>query len=101
MKRFHVHVADLESSVGFYSTLFGQAPSVVKSDYAKWMLEDPRLNFAMTSGATAPAIGHLGFPVESDDELRVIEQRLDAAGQSVMKQENAACCYARGNRGWV
>lgn len=103
MKRFHVHVhvADLESSVSFYSTLFDQGPTVVKSDYAKWMLEDPCVNFAITSGATAPAIDHLGFQVESDDELGVIAQRLDAAGQSVVKQENAACCYARGNKGWV
>jgi len=103
MKRFHVHVhvADLEASIGFYSTLFDEQPAVVKSDYAKWMLEDPRVNFAISSGATNPAIDHLGFQVESDEELASVTRRLDAAGQSVVKQENATCCYARGNKGWV
>jgi catechol 2,3-dioxygenase-like lactoylglutathione lyase family enzyme len=103
MKRFHVHVhvGDLDASVRFYSMLFGQQPTVIKSDYAKWMLDDPRVNFAITSGAAAPAIDHLGFQVESDEELATIGRRLDAAGQSVVRQENAACCYARGNKGWV
>ena len=103
MKRFHVHVhvADLDASVRFYSTLFGEQPTVIKSDYAKWMLEDPCVNFAITSGAATPRIDHLGFQVQSDDELGTITQRLDAAGQMVVKQENAACCYARGNKGWV
>lgn len=103
MKRFHVHVhvADLDASVRFYSTLFGEQPTVIKSDYAKWMLEDPRVNFAISSGAATPRIDHLGFQVESDQELRAITLRLDAAGQVVVKQENAACCYARGNKGWV
>jgi hypothetical protein len=74
---------------------------VVKPDYAKWMLEDPRVNFAITSGASEPAIDHLGFQVESDAELTTVTQRLDTAGQSVVKQQNATCCYARGNKGWV
>lgn len=103
MKRFHVHVhvTDLDSSIRFYSTLFGQQPTVVKTDYAKWMLEDPRVNFAITSGASNPAIDHLGFQVESDDDLATIAGRLSAAGQTVTKQENATCCYAQGNKGWV
>ena len=103
MKRFHAHVKveDLESSVRFYSTLFGAEPAVLKSDYAKWMLDDPRINFAITAGTHAPGIDHLGLQVESDDELAVIARRLEAAGQSVIKQENAACCYARGNKEWV
>ena len=103
MKRFHVHVhvADLDESVRFYSTLFGEQPAVVKPDYAKWMLEDPRVNFAITSGAASPAVDHLGFQVESDEELALVTQRLGAAGQSVVRQENATCCYARGNKGWV
>jgi len=103
MKRFHVHVhvADLDASVRFYSTLFGEQPAVIKPDYAKWMLEDPRVNFAITSGAAAPAIDHLGVQVDSDDELAGIAQRLEAAGQLVIKQENATCCYARGNKGWI
>jgi catechol 2,3-dioxygenase-like lactoylglutathione lyase family enzyme len=103
MKRFHVHVRveDLESSKRFYSTLFGAEPAVVKADYAKWMLEDPRVNFAITSGSTAPGLDHLGLQVESDDDLTTIAARLTTAGQSVLKQDNAACCYARGNKGWV
>jgi len=103
MKRFHSHVRvdDLESSVRFYSTLFGTEPAVLKSDYAKWMLDDPRVNFAITAGSTFPGLDHLGLQVESDEDLEVIAQRLDDAGQLVKKQENASCCYARGNKGWV
>ena len=103
MKRFHVHirVEDLETSKHFYSTLFGVEPAGVKPDYAKWMLEDPRINFAITSGSTSPGLDHLGLQVESDEDLATIAGRLDAAGQSVVKQENASCCYARGNKGWV
>jgi catechol 2,3-dioxygenase-like lactoylglutathione lyase family enzyme len=103
MKRFHAHVRvdDLASSVRFYSTLFGTEPAVLKADYAKWMLDDPRVNFAITAGSTATGLDHLGLQVESDADLAIIAGRLDAAGQSVMKQTNAACCYARGNKGWV
>jgi len=103
MKRFHAHVRvdDLDSSVRFYSTLFGTEPAVLKADYAKWMLDDPRVNFAITSGSTSVGLDHLGLQVESDEELATIAGRLSAAGQSVAKQENAACCYARGNKGWV
>ena len=103
MKRFHAHVRvdDLASSVRFYSTLFGAEPTVLKPDYAKWMLDDPRVNFAITSGAGVTGLDHLGFQVESDEDLAVIASRLSAAGESVVKQENAACCYARGNKGWV
>jgi len=103
MKRFHVHVHvnDLDASVQFYSTLFGEEPVVIKRDYAKWMLEDPRVNFAISSGANTPAIDHLGFQVESDEDLTAIAQRLNAAGESALEQENATCCYARGNKRWV
>jgi len=103
MKRFHAHVRveDLESSVRFYSTLFGVEPTVLKADYAKWMLDDPRVNFAITAGSTSTGLDHLGLQVEADDDLAIIARRLEAAGQSVSKQENAACCYARGNKGWV
>ena len=71
MKRFHAHVRvdDLESSVRFYSTLFGTEPAVLKADYAKWMLVDPPVNFAITAGSTAPGLDHLGLQVESDDDL--------------------------------
>ena len=103
MKRFHAHVRvdDLESSVRFYSMLFGTEPAVLKADYAKWMLVDPPVNFAITAGSTAPGLDHLKLQVESDEDLTLIARRLDAAGSSVLKQENAACCYARGNKGWV
>jgi len=103
MKRFHVHVsvADLDESVKFYSTLFGNEPTVIKDDYAKWLLDDPRVNFAISAGASHAAIDHLGFQVESDDELGEVTERLAAAGAAVTRQENATCCYARGNKGWV
>jgi hypothetical protein len=103
MKRFHAHVMvnNLDSSVRFYSTLFGAEPAVLKSDYAKWMLDDPRVNFALTEGASSPGLDHLGLQVESDEELAVMARRLNAAGESIEKQENASCCYARGNKGWV
>ena len=103
MKRFHAHVRvdDLESSVRFYSTLFGTNPAVLKADYARWMLDDPRVNFAITAGSTSTGLDHLGLQVESDEELAIIAERLGAVRQSVVKQENAACCYARGNKGWV
>ena len=103
MKRFHVHmhVTDLDSSVRFYSTLFGEQPVVIKTDYAKWMLEDPRLNFAITSGAPKPEIDHLGLQVESGEDLSTIGTRLKAAGDTVREQANATCCYAKGDKGWV
>lgn len=103
MKRFHVHVhvSDLDASVKFYSTLFGEQPGVIKPDYAKWMLDDPQLNFAISSGADTPAIDHLGFQVDSDKQLGAAAQRLNAAGESVVEQENATCCYTRGNKRWV
>lgn len=103
MKRFHVHlhIADLDSSVRFYSALFGERPAVLKLDYAKWMLEDPQVNFAITSGAAKPTIDHLGFEVESDKDLATMAGRLVAAGQVVVRQDGAACCYARGNKRWV
>jgi catechol 2,3-dioxygenase-like lactoylglutathione lyase family enzyme len=103
MKRFHAHVMveNLESSLRFYSTLFGAEPAVLKADYAKWMLDDPRVNFAVTAGSSSAGLDHLGLQVESDEELAAIAERLAAGGQAVEKQENASCCYARGNKGWV
>src|SRR5277367_2627701 len=103
MKRFHVHVRveDLEASVKFYAVLFGMQPSVSRTDYAKWMLDDPQVNFAISAGSVTSGIDHLGFQVEADEELAEITQRLKAAGAAVEEQKNAACCYARGNKGWV
>lgn len=103
MKRFHVHVAvaDLDSSIRFYSALFGAAPDVSKSDYAKWMLDDPRVNFAISKRGDAPGVNHLGVQVESDDELLQMRGRLSQAEQPVVEQPGAACCYAASNKHWV
>ena len=103
MKRLHVSVAvnDLDKSVSFYSTLFGTKPIVLKPDYAKWMLEDPRVNFSISSRGTRKGVDHLGIQVDDDAELAVVAGRLTKAGQSVVKQEAAACCYAKSNKAWV
>ncbi len=103
MKRMHVHVSvdDLARSIGFYSKLFDAEPSVVESDYAKWMLDDPRLNFAISARGAEPGIDHLGIQVDSGDELEVIHDRLDAAGQTLVSQEATTCCYARSDKHWV
>jgi catechol 2,3-dioxygenase-like lactoylglutathione lyase family enzyme len=104
MKRFHVHVAvpDLQQSIRFYSTLFGSEPSVVKPDYAKWMLEDPRVNFAISQRDGARAgINHLGFQAESDAELEAIHGRLQNADADVVQEKDASCCYARSDKYWV
>jgi catechol 2,3-dioxygenase-like lactoylglutathione lyase family enzyme len=103
MKRLHVHVAveDLSRSIGFYSTLFGAAPAVVKDDYAKWMLDDPRVNFAISDRARVPGIDHLGIQVESGEELAELAERLKAAGETTRDQEATTCCYARSDKAWV
>lgn len=104
MKRLHVHVAvdDLERAIGFYSTLFGISPAVRKPDYAKWMLDDPRVNFAVSQHANRSAgIDHLGIQVESDAELRALAARLKSAGERTRDQEAATCCYAQSNKAWV
>ena len=103
MKRFHVHVAvhDLEQSIRFYSSLFGAAPSVTKNDYAKWMLEDPRVNFAISMRGAKPGLDHLGLQAETDEELEEIGVRLAQADVSVMPQKGAACCYAKSDKYWT
>ena len=103
MKRLHVSVtvADLEASVRFYSTLFGQAPSVRKDDYAKWMLDDPCVNFAIDTNGDAPGVDHLGIQVSDGRELTEIATRLDEAQVASATQEDAACCYAKGDKNWV
>jgi len=102
MKRFHVHVHvdDLRQSIRFYSALFGAEPSVTKSDYAKWMLEDPRLNFAMSSGTHHKGIGHLGFQVDRPEELAEIAARGKAAELGGVEEREARCCYAKSNKNW-
>ena len=104
MKRLHVHVAvdDLQRSVGFYSTLFATGPSVLKDDYAKWMLDDPRVNFAISARAgRADGVDHLGIQVETDSELHELAARLKAAGETTRDQEATTCCYAQSNKAWV
>lgn len=103
MKRFHMHVAvdDIEQSVRFYSTLFGAEPSVLKPDYAKWMLEDPRVNFAISSRGTKAGLDHVGIQVENATELADIHSRLERADQDMFKQEGTSCCYAKSNKYWV
>ena len=103
MKRLHVNVAvsDLDQSVRFYSTLFATEPTMLKPDYAKWMLEDPRVNFAISTRGDAKGLDHLGIQVESGDELREIADRLAAAGRNVFDQGETHCCYARSDKAWV
>jgi hypothetical protein len=103
MKRFHVHVSvpDLDASIRFYSTLFGTAPAVVKSDYAKWMLEDPRVNFAISQRGGKAGINHLGLQTDSDEELESLNGQLQQADLSTQAEKEVACCYARSNKYWV
>jgi len=104
MKRFHMHVGvtDLDVSIAFYTHLFGAEPSVVKSDYAKWMLEDPRINFAisMREGA-AKGIEHVGLQVEDEDELTEVYARLKAADRPVLEEGATTCCYAKSKKSWI
>ncbi len=104
MKRLHVHVSvsDLTQSIGFYSTLFGAEPSVVKSDYAKWMLDDPRVNFAISAGQhAARGIEHLGIQVEDAGELAQVYGRLKAADRPVLDEGATTCCYAKSEKSWI
>ncbi len=102
MKRFHVHVAvkDLESSIRFYSALFGEQPTVTKSDYAKWMVDDPRINFAISQRGAGAGVNHLGLQVESDEELERLRAQAEQADLASAAEKNVSCCYARGNKYW-
>jgi len=103
MKRFHVHVGvnDLDQSIRFYSVLFGVEPSVRHDDYAKWMLEDPRINFAISTRALKKGIDHVGLQASDAAELEDIGQRLAAAEVATQPQKGAACCYAKSNKYWT
>ena len=103
MKRFHVHVAvkDIAESVQFYSTFFNTPPSVEKDDYAKWMLDDPRINFAISTRGREPGLDHLGIQVENPEDLQEISQRLKSAQQPILEQEQTTCCYAKADKAWV
>jgi predicted enzyme related to lactoylglutathione lyase len=103
MKRMHVHVAvnDLQQSINFYSALFAAQPTVLKSDYAKWMLDDPRVNFAISARGRQAGVDHLGIQVEDKDELNDVYARLHKAGGTVIEQGQTNCCYAKSEKSWI
>ena len=104
MKRLHVHMAveNLDQSIRFYSTLFAAEPTVVKPDYAKWMLEDPRVNFAIsTHNGRAAGLDHLGIQVEDGGELQEVYGRLKAADRPVLEEGMTTCCYAKSEKSWI
>lgn len=103
MKRLHVHVAveNLAASIRFYSALFAAEPAVLKPDYAKWMLEDPRVNFAISQRGATPGIEHLGIQVEDHSELEGVYARLQRAERPVLEEGNTTCCYAQSEKSWI
>lgn len=104
MKRFHVHVgvADLDASIAFYSALFGAEPAVTKPDYAKWMLDDPRINFAISQKCgAAKGVEHVGMQVDDEAELAEVHGRLKAANRPVMEEGATTCCYAKSQKSWI
>jgi len=103
MKRLHVHVsvADLPASIRFYTTIFGADPSVTKEDYAKWMLEDPKVNFAISTRRQPVGINHLGFQVETDEELHATRAQLQSADAQMIEEREKPCCYASSDKYWV
>lgn len=103
MKRLHVHVAvpDLQQSIEFYTTLFNTKPTRVENDYAKWMLDDPRVNFAISERGRTPGLDHIGVQVDTRAELDELANRLKAAGNQTLDQEATTCCYAKSDKAWV
>jgi lactoylglutathione lyase len=103
MKRFHVHihVDDLTKSIVFYSRLFAAEPTRVESDYAKWMLEDPRVNFAISTRGNAAGLDHLGFQVDDAPELAELKTRAEAADLALIDEGETTCCYARSDKHWI
>jgi catechol 2,3-dioxygenase-like lactoylglutathione lyase family enzyme len=103
MKRFHVHIAvdDLQKNIRFYSAMFGVAPIVEKPDYAKWMLDDPRVNFAISQRGATAGVNHLGFQVDSEDELKSLRERVADADIQARDEIGASCCYATSDKYWV
>ena len=103
MKRFHVHthVADLQKSIAFYSKMFAAAPTRVQSDYAKWMIEDPRINFAISTRGAKPGIDHLGMQTDTQEELAELKSRAEAADMTLLDEGETTCCYARSEKHWV
>jgi catechol 2,3-dioxygenase-like lactoylglutathione lyase family enzyme len=103
MKRLHVHVSvdDLEASTRFYSALFAAAPSIFKADYAKWMLDDPRVNFAISTRSGNNGLDHLGIEVETPDELHEVYDRLKQADRPMLEEGATTCCYAQSEKSWI
>jgi len=103
VKRFHVHVAvtDLDKSVRFYSAVFGVEPSVVKPDYAKWMIDDPRINFAISARGEKAGVNHLGFQLDSDEEFKTLHAQLAKADAGLVEEIGANCCYAKSDKYWI
>ncbi len=103
MKRFHVHlnVDDLSANIRFYSALFASEPTVSKPDYAKWMLEDPRVNFAISTKGSTPGIDHLGIQADDEGELRELGRRIDVAGSTSVPEAAAVCCYVKSEKVWT
>jgi catechol 2,3-dioxygenase-like lactoylglutathione lyase family enzyme len=103
MKRFHVHVSvdDLEANIRFYSAVFGAKPTVQKPDYAKWMMEDPRVNFAISQRGAQAGVNHLGFQVDTDQELAALRKQVGDAEIAALDQPGATCCYARSDKYWI
>ena len=103
MKRLHVHISvdNLADSIRFYSSMFASEPSVAKTDYAKWMLDDPRMNFAISQRGAQVGLNHLGIQVESDTELKQMQSRLESLQPGVQMEEGVACCYAKSDKYWL
>ncbi|WBY01740.1 ArsI/CadI family heavy metal resistance metalloenzyme [Ramlibacter tataouinensis] len=101
--RFHVHthVDDLQASIAFYSKMFGAKPVRTESDYAKWHLEDPRLNFAISTRGSKPGVDHLGFQADTPEELAELKARAGAADAAVLDEGATTCCYAKSEKHWV
>lgn len=103
MKRLHLHIAvdNLQQSIGFYSTLFGAKPVKQKPDYAKWMLEDPKVNFAISARGVKPGLDHMGIQVETSDELATLRDQLKRADLGIFNEGEVSCCYAESDKSWV
>ncbi len=103
MKRFHVHahVDDLQASIAFYSKLFAAEPARVETDYAKWMIEDPRINVAISTRGGKPGVDYLGFQADSEEELTEMKARAQAADMALLDEGETTCCYAHSEKHWV
>ncbi|HYW75836.1 MAG TPA: ArsI/CadI family heavy metal resistance metalloenzyme [Gammaproteobacteria bacterium] len=103
MKRLHLHVSvdDLDQAVGFYTRLFDAEPVKLKSDYAQWLLDDPRVNFAISTRGRRTGLDHVGIQVDEDRDAAAVAERLAAAGAEILREQATTCCYARSSKHWV